>query len=303
MSLRLLSLVSPASVSLCGLLLTLAPCFAEVRIETGQYEGRNQFVIHTNSATYFYDRAGGGFSRLIDRDGNDWIDFHKQPLKKFPQSAAAGYRGIPNLVFGNDNPDAGAGHPGFDRCQSELSGPRSILTTTTSGGWSWRWDFSDDHATLTVLRADPEHRYWFLYEGPVAGRWSPKSHFYGSDLGGPHHDTPTGGDSRFEKWQWVYFGDRDRPGNILLVLHRDRDELLDTLWYLGDSSRGLDSDDGMIVFGFGRGPGTQPLLRDAPQQFRLGILAAEDASDLSLHQQISQTAEDWKNDTQWPANR
>jgi hypothetical protein len=84
-----------------------------VSIVEGDYEGRRQFVIRTPSATWYLDRTGGGFPRLLDRDGRDWISIRKEPLSKFPDSAGAGYRGIPNLVFGKYNPDAGAGAPGL----------------------------------------------------------------------------------------------------------------------------------------------------------------------------------------------
>jgi|GEM_PF-2541097 len=42
-----------------------------VEISEGSYEDRTQFIVQTESATYYFDRAGGGFSRLIDRDGRD----------------------------------------------------------------------------------------------------------------------------------------------------------------------------------------------------------------------------------------
>ncbi len=66
-----------------------------------------------------------------------WINFSKEPLKTFPDSAAAGYRGMPNAVFGSNNPDAGAGHPGFDKCESALVGKNVIRTESKSGKWAW----------------------------------------------------------------------------------------------------------------------------------------------------------------------
>ncbi len=80
---------------------------AAVTISDSEYEARPHFKVATENATYYFDRAGGGFSRVLDRDGNDWVAFHRDPLKVHPASAAAGYRGIPNLLFGRDNPDAG----------------------------------------------------------------------------------------------------------------------------------------------------------------------------------------------------
>ena len=119
-----------------GILILLASLFPTllqaVEISETTYEGRAQFLIRTESATWYFDRAGGGFSRLIDQDGQDWIHFSKNPLKQYPAAAAAGYRGIPNLVFGSKNPDAGAGHPGFDRCHSVQLNAQTIQTTSRS---------------------------------------------------------------------------------------------------------------------------------------------------------------------------
>ncbi len=266
---------------------------AEVRISETTYEERPQLLVETDQATYYLDRAGGGFSRLLDRAGNDWIAFHRDPLKQFPASAAAGYRGIPNLVFGSENPDAGAGHPGFEQCVSETDGPDAIVCRSRSGKWQWRWQFTDAHATLTIVKADAEHPYWFLYEGPVGGKWSPQTHFFGTDTGGPRREIAASQNKLFEQWRWAYFGDNSQP-RVLLIAHRDADQLDDTLWYLGNSDRGTASEDGMIVFGFGRGEGTQPLLRGANQSFRLGFVALPSVSDSQpLHHTIAQTARNW----------
>ena len=117
---RFLSVWSVYSVVLSAVL-ALCPLIASaVEIRDGDYEGRAQFVVKTAAAEYWLDKNAGGFSRLIDRDGRDWISFHKEPLNENPDSAAAGFRGLPNAVFGKDNPDAGVGHPGFDKCESTL---------------------------------------------------------------------------------------------------------------------------------------------------------------------------------------
>jgi hypothetical protein len=236
-------------------------------IEEGEYEGRPQFIVQTENATWYFDRQGGGFSRLIDSDGNDWIAFSKNPLNSFPESAAAGYRGIPNAVF--MGPDKGAGHPGFDQCRSEIDGVNTIRSETLSGRWAWRWDFSNDSARFTMERADPEQKWWFLYEGPVAGSFDPSRKFWGTDKGGPSFDTPTINDQKFDRWRWAYFGDRYFK-RILLVIQHSKDNLEDNLWFLGSTENGsICSSDGMIVFGFGRGPGTKPLFSGGGQSFTI----------------------------------
>jgi hypothetical protein len=267
----------------------------EVKITEATYEGRPQHKIETDSATYFLDRAGGGFSRMVDRDGNDWIAFHKDPLKEFPRSAAAGYRGIPNMLFGPDNPVAGGGHPGFDLCQSLKLNDRTIQVQTLNGKWTWEWEFTDQHATLNVTKVEDNTPYWFLYEGPVGGKWSPATHYFGTDRGGPRFDQPDNSNQLFEHWRWVYFGDAASK-QVLLAAQLDADDVQDTLWYLGNSKANLDSPDGMIVFGFGRGPKSQPLLRGADKKFRIGFVESvgfDRGKSADFHAGMTQRANSW----------
>ncbi|MBT5708518.1 hypothetical protein OAH36_02775 [Verrucomicrobia bacterium] len=262
-----------------GFLILLASLFSTqiqaVEISETTYEGRAQFLIRTESATWYLDRAGGGFSRLIDQDGQDWIHFRKNPLKQFPASAAAGYRGIPNLVYGSMNPDAGAGHPGFDRCRSVQLNAQTIQTTSLSRKWRWSWRFTESHAVFTMEKTDPEHAWWFLYEGPIAGSFAPKEKYWATDELGLSTDIPSKSNQLFGQWQWAYFGDRRTPRVLYLVQH-EIDPLPDTLWYLGSSDGGSSSAvDGMMVFGFGRGPKTTPQFRKKGISISVGFLAAK----------------------------
>ncbi len=237
------------------------------------FEGRPHFMVRTERATWLYDRAGGGFSRLVDREGRDWISFGAEPLSEFPAAAAAGYRGLPNLVFAG--PDGGAGHPGFDRCTSELEGASTIRTVSRSGLWAWSWTFTETTATFAMEKADPEHPWWFLYEGPVAGTFAPEQKIWGTDRGGPQSDVPAIGSQLFDRWRWVYFGDREVPRVLFLAQH-ERDELPETLWYLGSSDGGAaTAPDGMAVFGFGRGPENSPQLRGAGVRVTVGLLETD----------------------------
>jgi len=261
-----------------------------IQIVEGRHEGRRQFVIRTDAATWYYDRAGGGFSRLIDRGGRDWIAFSKSPLKQYPESAAAGYRGLPNLVFGSGNPDAGAGHPGFDRCESEIVAKDTIRTRTRSGKWSWTWTFRETSATFTMEQADTNDPWWFLYEGPIAGTFAPTQKFWGTDRGGPRRTTPDTQHKLFESWRWIYLGDVSVRRVLFLAQHQE-DDLADTLWYLGSSQQGAaTAPDGMVVVGFGRGPGTRPLLRGAGQQFTVGFLET-DVSNAVQHTRVARKIE------------
>jgi hypothetical protein len=253
-----------------ALLLLLTPFTLGIEITEGSFEGRAQFIIKTENATWYYDRKGGGFSRLLDREGRDWIAFSKEPLSEFPASAAAGYRGLPNAVF--IGPDKGTGHPGFDQCESELDGPNVIRTRSLSGKWRWTWTFTETTATFHMIEADLEQAWWFLYEGPVAGRFAPELQYWGTSAGGPNRDIPGLRNQQFGEWRWAYFGDT-AVERIFFLIHHESDEVTDTFWYLGSSQGGAAAaPDGMVVFGFGRGPGAQPLFRGAGQQFTAGFL-------------------------------
>lgn len=272
-----------AGFTWCGGTGAAAPAVGIVETE---YEGRSQFKIETTGATWFYDRSGGGFSRLIDATGRDWISFHKTPLKENPASAAAGFRGMPNLVFGKDNPDAGAGHPGFDRCESVVVGGDTIRTVSKSGRWAWTWRFNRDRALLTVEKADGDRPWWFLYEGPVAGRYAPREQYWGTNLGGPRTEVPdhAGKGDIAGRWDWVYFGDRAVP-RVLFVAHLGGDGVDDVFSYMGSTRAGLAAPDGMVVFGFGR-TGARPLMTGAGAQFVVGFVEAS-VPDEAAHARVA----------------
>jgi hypothetical protein len=262
-----------------------------VTIGETTYEGRAHFKIETEQATYLYDCAGGGFSRIIDRDGADWITFRSEPLNQVPASAAAGFRGIPNLVFGKSNPDAGAGHPGHDRCESTIVGEDTIRTVSKSGHWAWSWCFAETNAVFLMEKVDVENAWWFLYEGTIGGRWSPSTHYWGTDTGGPRREVNDTKRQLFEQWRWVYLGD-DLSPRVLLICQVEQDEKPDTLWFMGSTSSGLRSDDGMVVFGFGRGPSGKPQFRGAGQKFVLGFVE-QFVRDSEAHAECERVADRW----------
>lgn len=244
-----------------------------VEITEATYEDRPHFKIATRSATYWFDRKGGGFSRIIDVDGNDWIGFRSDPpITQVPACAGSSARGLPNAVYRGD--DNGVGHPGFDRCHTRISGSRSITTVSESGKWQWTWVFSKDGACGTVDRIDPARSYWFLYEGTIAGSFAPRKKYWGADTGGPRYEAPNHlqGEAVRESWRWVYFGDREVP-RVFFLAQVPADIVMDNLSFMGNSRGPLDEvSDGMVVFGFGRGPRTTPLLTEARLKFVIGFL-------------------------------
>lgn len=250
----------------------------KITIEDDTYENRAHFRIETKTATYWFDKAGGGLSRVIDTDGIDWVHYNGDPNAKVPSGASGGYRGIPNIVFRGD--DGGAGHPGFDQCISEKVDDRTIRSTSKSGKWQWSWTFFDDHAQLTVEKADPDRGYWFLYEGPVGGSFNPYNKYWGTDQGGPRFETPSlnKGENIVGNWEWVYFGDKDIDRSFYFA-QKPTDNSNDFFAYMGNSSDGNDAPDGMIVFGFGRDKGTESLLKGSGISLIIGFLDRKIASD------------------------
>ncbi len=232
------------------------------------YEDRPHFVINTPTATYYYDQRGGGFSRIIDPNGNDWVGFRMEPWNAYPASAASAYRGLPNSVFSGS--EAGAGHPGHDHCQSTVT-HNQITSTSQSGKWQWTWTFTDSTALLQMDAVDAEHPYWFLYEGTPGGSFNLVNSYFGTNQRGRQQRTPDfyAGKSMFDSYQWAYFGDA-KEDRVFFVKQLTEDDKTDMIGYLGNTERGLDSPDGMLVFGFGRNRDTQPLLTQ-PQAFVIGF--------------------------------
>ena len=69
------------------------------------------------------------FFRLIHKQNRDWISFKKELLESYPASAVAGFRGMPNSLFGDYNPDSGGGHPGYDRYVTHVVDSATLRTT------------------------------------------------------------------------------------------------------------------------------------------------------------------------------
>jgi hypothetical protein len=249
---------------------TFVSCLAaaQVTFREDTYEGARHFVVTTPAATYWYDRAGGGLSRLIDRDGHDWISFRREPWNQNPASAAAAYRGLPNFVFGG--PDGGAGHPGFTQCVSVQAG-NTIITESKSGDWRWVWTFAATHARVRLERAGGP--YWFLYEGTPGGSYQPRNWYWGDDRGGPRTELPDhlAGSRAIANRHWAYFGSTAAP-RILVLAQHEADDIPGAFSVMGNTADGLAAPDGMTVFGFGRGRDPVGLMRGAPRTWTLGFL-------------------------------
>ncbi|MEM6539999.1 MAG: VCBS repeat-containing protein [Bacteroidota bacterium] len=232
-----------------------------------KYQDRDHYIIQTKSVTYYYDIAGGGFSRMLDTYGNDWIAF-KQSTSDYPHGAAGTFRGIPNLVYqGGDN---GAGHPGFDQCTSWFE-DGILYSESISKKWKWRWTFHDTYTELEMLKTDPDRNYWFLYECTPGGKFKPDTYYFGTNAEATRFGTPDfyKGQALFLPLQWAYVGVRDLDLTFFM-LHRTDNPKKGLVSYLGNSEKALESRDGMTVFGFGRGATTNALF-EGPETFVIGL--------------------------------
>lgn len=245
----------------CILLVTLM-CFSaggQVAIEEVSLMNRLHYRVVTANAICFVDRYSGGISRLFDADGIDWVDWKRLEAEKYPESAAGDYRGIPNLVYGGE--DNGIGHPGFDRCMSFREGLNRIRVRSLNGRWEFLYVFYPNYIELQIIRT-PENgrKYWFLYEGVPGGKFAPEQTYWGSNLGFIN-ELPDyfKGEALSGNWQWVFFGNRQQ-NRVFFLVQKGQDQEQDLAGFLGNSEKGTGSGDGMVVFGFGRGPEATPLL-------------------------------------------
>jgi hypothetical protein len=244
------------------------------------YENARHLVVKTRTATYWYDMAGGGISRMIDESGNDWIAYKREPWNHVPGSAASSFRGIPNAVY--QGSDGGCGHPGFDKCTSIFEAPNTIRTKSLSGLWEWTWTFFEDYAEWNVLKTDTSRCYWFLYEGPAGGIFQPENSFWGNNEGFPRFETPDHmkGEGITGKWNWICFGHNESE-MLIYVKHCTPDDKTDWFSYMGNSKAGLKAADGMVVFGFGREAGSKPALT-RKHRFRIGFIDANKETSFKI---------------------
>ena len=227
------------------------------------------FKVKTRSATYFIEKQSGGCSSLLDSEDRDWIGFKLTGTDGPTLSSDSDYRGIPNLVF--QDPGNGIGHPGFSTCETMQVAGNELEVRSMDGLWQFRWIFHDNFAEILIEKTDESRAYWFLYEGPVAGRFAPDRQYWGNNMDGLRTDTPNiFKDPACGNWQWAFFGDTT-VDQILFVVHEEADHLDDFFCYMGNNQQnGLASADGMNVFGFGRSLKTDPLMK-GPNRFYIGF--------------------------------
>jgi len=212
-----------------------------VRISDASDGGVSCFKIETDNATYYYDKAGGGFTSLLDADGTDWISWQSGG------GSAGEYRGIPNT---------GELHPGYTGGTSTTSNAldtwlSTVTINTTRNGYGARWEFFPTYAKMTLHTVAGGTTYWMLYEGTPGGAVDGSDRLYlsnGDDYSA-NDDHPwlgtyldianTSGAATGS--EWVFFAASEK--NRSLFLAHDDDGLEDDYWQMEDN---------MTVFGFGR---------------------------------------------------
>ncbi len=230
-------------------------------------EEQASYRIVTQNATYFYQKQAGGFSSLLDIDGNDWINFH-------PWGGSDGiYRGIPNLV----HPD-NIFHPGHNNCTSSIlySGPLkvTIQTVSNNGLWECTWEIYPYCARMTLLKK-ADKNYWFLYEGTPGGKLDLTTDFSVRSNGERLPVQQSWRQQDIPSPEWIYFEDSVLDRYIYLV-HEEDDSLSDDFWQMESN---------MTVLGFGRTQNVNDKqLSDAPMHFTFGL--ADDATFSSANKVI-----------------
>lgn len=262
-------MVHGAEIQFPGMMLLVKYQKPAVKISEDVYNNTPHFKVETHTATYYIEKQSGGCSSMVDEEGHDWIKFRKTGNNGPTLSSDSDYRGVPNLVW--QDPGDGIGHPGFAKCSTKMISDNELLVMSNDKKWQFRWVFHANYAEVVIEKTDDSRNYWFLYEGPVAGKFSPESHYWGNNQDGIRTDKPALFTNPVSgNWNWVFFGDR-AVEKTLFVVKQQSDSFPDFFGYMGNSkSLGNMSPDGMNVFGFGREVKTAPCLK-GQNRFFIGL--------------------------------
>ena len=202
--------------------------------------GDPAYIITTPSAIYYLEKEGGGLSSMIDKDGVDWLGFHK----KKGSGHKGEYRGFPNAIHKQDGSYFHAMNAGTDPSSSiiEKESEEHIRITFTSDNeqWEGQWDFYPNRCDFTMRKISPGYKYWVQYEGVPGGEMDSTDFWYASADKQQHPiEAPFLGD--LPAPEWMAFGDQDSP-RVLYMLHQEDDAFPDNYVSRPD----------MTVLGFGR---------------------------------------------------
>jgi hypothetical protein len=236
------------------------PARAEVSLAQVEYAGLAHYKITTPAATYFLERSGAGLSRLLDRDGNDWLSFEPTP----GTGAGGEFRGFPNAV---DQQAGNYFHPrnkntDISTAKVEHSSPSCVTISAigTSCEWACRYEFFRTHCIFTMTKMSAGFKYWVLYEGTPGGQYHDTDWWMTSDKDAKSPLT-TSHEGDIPAPEWIAFGDA-QLARALVLWHHEDDDRPDCFYQMQNK---------MTVFGFGR-QGSSKFLDSVPQRFSIGFV-------------------------------
>ena len=246
--------------------LVLSGCSQHVRLAVGRDASAGDvpcYIVSTPTATYYLEQEGGGLSSMLDKDGVDWLGFHKDPGTE----SRGEYRGFPNAIHKQDGSYFHARNAGTDLSDSRVDIDRGkhvrIVFTSGNGNWVGRWDFYADRCVFTMDEVSPGYRYWVLYEGVPRGELD-KADFWISSKDSARHSIDEKQNDDLPDPEWIAFGDPTSP-RILFLLQHEGDTHPDRYYNMRDE---------MTVFGFGRAGGDKFLY--TPTSFSIGFIESTD---------------------------
>lgn len=227
------------------------------------------YRIQTPNAVFFLDKIGAGLSSVIDRDGNDWLNFEPTP----GSGAAGEYRGFPNAVFKSAGSYFHPLNANTDRCRTRVESVEDdrieISAVADNGLWAGIWSFTAAGATFRMTKMPADHSFWFLYEGTPGGQYDDNDWWMSSSDSAKHPLTENQ-DGDLAAPEWMAFGD-PRMSRCLVLLHHEDDPYPDRFYQMERK---------MTVFGFGR-DGMKRYLRSVPQTVSLMLVEADSHDGIS----------------------
>lgn len=220
--------------------------------------GDAAYIITTPNATYYLEKQGGGLSSMLDRDGIDWLGFHKAP----GSGHKGEYRGFPNAVHKQDGNYFHAMNAKTDPSTTkvELVSDTHVRIGVVSGNGKWeaQYDFFTDRLDFTMRKVSPGYKYWVQYEGVPGGEMDDTDFRYASADRARHPiNEPFIGD--LPAPEWMAFGDANASRMIYLLHHEDDTHPDDYV-----------SRPHMTVLGIGRRNKDKYLT--SPQKFSIGFI-------------------------------
>lgn len=228
--------------------------------------GDPAYIISTPAATYYLEKEGGGLSSLLDKDGVDWLGFHKEE----GSGHKGEYRGFPNAVHRQDGNYFHAMNVGTDPSTSVVEEASDehlrIVSTSGNGQWQGQWDFYPDRCDFTMSKVSAGYKYWVQYEGVPGGEMDATDYWY-SSADSQRHPIEEQSIRDLPAPEWMAFGDQN-SSRMLFVLHHEDDEFPDD--YVSRPH--------MTVLGFGRrGKGK---FLNTVQTFSIGFVESTEYSEV-----------------------